>query len=313
MASSECLKTPYGLNQPRFLIVLICFASLFTGCIQYPSVVEIGEVAIVAGTDSSVVISAVAQIDNPNRFSIQLTKMEFAMEVFDAVLGKGSETVSLNLPAQKIVAQEMQVEVDLAALEKILPDLLAESSTIVGIDGIYGFELLGREWTLQAQNEVEIQTEELMEEMMAEVLGNGNLQIQNMNQVGLGLTQTRFDFDLLMTNELPLDFEVKAADYALYKSRKKGDLLGKSRLQDPVFVPQGETITIPVSLPIDNLALLGNLPGLFQNGNPTENWILKGEAVIGIGEHEFSVPFEQAVGEVMEESPIKLPQFPFFR
>ena len=307
------VKTRSQSRMLVFSVGLLIGLCQFTGCVKYPSVSEIGAVKVLRADAKTITVETEVQLENPNGFAIDLTQMEYAMYAHGQALGSGLNTQNLTLPPKGTAAPKMQVQVDLKTLESLLPTLLEEEQTQITIMGNYSFLLLKKEWTLQAENEVEVETSEILSGILDDFFEKSDLQVENMNQVGIGLTKTRIHFDLTLTNSLPFDFTLQKITANLYKN---GEKLGRSATQASIPLTRDQTISIPMQVTVSNLHLLAQAPDLLNGEGFNEGMILKGEATLTLGESTFTIPFQVKMEEISEDTSLplpKLPKIPLFR
>lgn len=281
------------------LLYILSLLSLYAcGKVQEPSVKEMKAVNVLGQTDSTVQLSAILVMHNPNSFEIPLTEAEYEISIHGKKVGDGKESNLPPLAKETDTDLKLNPTLRLAAFSEIVPTLLTEKETVVEIDGKYSFSVLGKNIPISSKNTTKVNIQDLMKKYMESAMkskGNG-LKVENVRIGKADLMETLVLADVKFTNSLPLDFTIEKMHLDIFppEKEKQSIKLGEWNLNKAQTIVHAQEVKIPIEVKVSNMALLATMPDILSK-KMNQSLFVKGSAEATMGKNRFNIPIEQTV------------------
>ncbi len=272
-------------------MAMLCFA--ISSCMKRPVFIKVESVKIGSLKDSVLQTFVNFKVYNPNSVKSYITASNIKTYYKDKLVGSSVISNEVALPAKDTVIIPLVSSINLWNLAGVFPEILASDSATFRIEGDNKVKALGINWNIPVKDNIKLN---IKQEVIAQVdetfKSNANFKIKEVKLTQLpGLNKTAFHVVVQVKNSFPFDYSLLNMDLAIY--RKNGtNPIAHWKLTDTIAQKAGAVANIPISIEVDNLNVLSEVR-LSDILHPNMEILLKGEAVIGIGGHTFTVPVEE--------------------
>ena len=267
----------------RFFIIL-----LLVSCYKEPEMLQIDQVKINKVVNDTMYLNVVANIFNPNSFTIEAKNIKLKFSIEDTLAGKGKIKSNFSIKPNSSEKINLSTKLLLPALSDKLPRILKKDSFPVKV--FIEADVTSLEIPLSTQTVQYFKSKEMINSFLSGKDFNNNISIDKIELVSSSLDSTEIKFDMLFVNTLPFDYKVKSIKSKIYNNEDKDELMGTSKMTKSVVIKKDKKKIISFQAKINNL---NSIKGLFKNLlNKKTNVFLHSDVLIDINKYSFKIPFE---------------------
>ena len=280
------------LKAPAWLVLLVCTIPL-ASCMKKPILVSIDSVKVGALKDSVIETTANFKVYNPNSVASTLNTSTIKTYFKDKVVGVSTLTKPVNLPAKDTVVIAMVTKVNLWNLAAVYPEIIASSSADFRIDGTTNVKALGIKLNIPVKDNFKLNVKDAIANMINTSFGSDtNFKIKQIKLNRLpGLSKVGFNMIIGLRNSFSFDYKLLGLNLDIY--RKGGTRpLANWKMKDTVEMKAGASSDIPIAVEVDNMNMIAEAR-LSDILHPDFNVTVKGEAIIELKGHKFTIPVNE--------------------
>lgn len=268
--------------------LLIVFTS---SCIKKPTLIKVNSVTVKAVTDSLIYLDFNYDIRNPNQFKYSIKNSSANIYYKDSLIGNASMKDKISLPPQDTVSINMNCRIELIKISPFFADFIQSDQLDLRAKG--NSKTGPFSWITVGFDEVfTMNTNEIVQQEIKKYFLRNRMHIYSLKIDKIpGFQQSNFQLSIGLDNDLPIKISIQSLDLDLYLNEHEPPF-GKSKLNKTVEVQPNVPINLPLDLELHQMTLVSQFDPKWLF-NPKVNVLVKGEALLKIGEYKFTVPVKE--------------------